>query len=65
MEFVESRVAGYKKIREVEFVTSIPKTASGKVLRRVLIEAERLKVNALEEEVVCALAWRLGNEGAG
>jgi long-chain acyl-CoA synthetase len=51
MEFVESRVAGYKKIREVEFVTSIPKTASGKVLRRVLIEAERLKVNALEEEV--------------
>ena len=51
MEFVESRVAGYKKIREVEFVTSIPKTASGKVLRRVLIEAERLKANALEEEV--------------
>ena len=51
MEFVESRVAGYKKIREVEFVTSIPKTASGKVLRRVLIEAERLKVNPLEEEV--------------
>jgi acyl-CoA synthetase (AMP-forming)/AMP-acid ligase II len=51
MEFVESRVAGYKKIREVEFVTSIPKTASGKVLRRVLIEAERAKANALEEEV--------------
>jgi long-chain acyl-CoA synthetase len=51
MEFVESRVAGYKKIREVEFVTSIPKTASGKVLRRVLIEAERLKVNPLTEEV--------------
>jgi long-chain acyl-CoA synthetase len=51
IEFVESRVAGYKKIREVEFVTSIPKTASGKVLRRVLIEAERSKANALEEEV--------------
>ncbi len=51
MEFVESRVAGYKKIREVEFVTSIPKTASGKVLRRVLIEAERAKVNIVEEEV--------------
>jgi len=51
MEFVESRVAGYKKIREVEFVTSIPKTASGKVLRRVLIEAERLKVNPLPEEL--------------
>src|SRR5262252_1685259 len=51
IEFVESRVAGYKKIREVEFVTSIPKTASGKVLRRVLIEAERAKVNIVEEEV--------------
>jgi acyl-CoA synthetase (AMP-forming)/AMP-acid ligase II len=41
MEFVGSRIAGYKRVREVEFVTSIPKTASGKVLRRVLIEAER------------------------
>src|SRR5262249_42501909 len=51
MGVVESRVGGYKKIRGVEFVTSIPKTASGKVLRRVLIEAERLKVNAVEEEV--------------
>ncbi len=51
MEFVESRVAGYKKIREVEFVTSIPKTASGKVLRRVLIEAERLKANPLPEDL--------------
>lgn len=46
MEFVESRVAGYKKVREVEFVASIPKTASGKVLRRVLVEAERLKASA-------------------
>lgn len=43
MEFVGGRIAGYKKIREVEFVTSIPKTASGKILRRVLIEAERNK----------------------
>jgi long-chain acyl-CoA synthetase len=41
IEFVGSRIAGYKKIREVEFVASIPKTASGKILRRVLIEAER------------------------
>jgi len=51
MEFVESRVAGYKKIREVEFVTLIPKTASGKVLRRVLTEAERLKANAVADDV--------------
>lgn len=41
MEFVGSRIAGYKRVREVAFVTSIPKTASGKILRRVLLEAER------------------------
>jgi long-chain acyl-CoA synthetase len=46
MDFVGGRIAGYKKVREVEFVTSIPKTASGKVLRRVLIEAERNKAGA-------------------
>lgn len=46
MEFVGSRIAGYKKIREVEFVASIPKTASGKILRRVLLEAERNKAGA-------------------
>jgi long-chain acyl-CoA synthetase len=45
MAFVESRIAGYKQVREVEFVTMIPKTASGKILRRVLIEAERHRLN--------------------
>ena len=45
IEFVGSRIAGYKKVREVEFVTSIPKTASGKILRRILIEAERNMTN--------------------
>ena len=46
MEFVASRIAGYKKVREVEFVASIPKTASGKVLRRVLVETEQQKAAA-------------------
>jgi hypothetical protein len=46
MDFVGGRLAGYKRVREVEFVTTIPKTASGKVLRRVLIEAEREKAKA-------------------
>ena len=41
MQFVEERVAGYKKIREIEFLETIPKTASGKILRRVLVERER------------------------
>jgi long-chain acyl-CoA synthetase len=43
MAFVAEKVAPYKKIREVEFLTEIPKTASGKILRRDLIERERGK----------------------
>jgi acyl-CoA synthetase (AMP-forming)/AMP-acid ligase II len=43
MAFVAERVAPYKKLRELEFVASIPKSASGKILRRELIEAERAK----------------------
>jgi acyl-CoA synthetase (AMP-forming)/AMP-acid ligase II len=41
MAFVAERVAPYKKIREVEYLPEIPKTASGKILRRDLIEQER------------------------
>ena len=43
MAFVAERVAPYKKVREIEFVDAIPKTASGKILRRELIEQERAK----------------------
>jgi long-chain acyl-CoA synthetase len=41
IKFVAEKVAGYKKIREVEFVDAIPRSASGKVLRREFIERER------------------------
>src|SRR2546425_3748178 len=43
MKFVADRVAPHKKIREVEFIAQIPKSLSGKILRRVLIEKERAK----------------------
>jgi acyl-CoA synthetase (AMP-forming)/AMP-acid ligase II len=36
MDYVAERVAPYKKIRRVEFVTQIPKNSAGKILRRVL-----------------------------
>jgi acyl-coenzyme A synthetase/AMP-(fatty) acid ligase len=36
--YVSERVAPYKRIREVEFVDEIPKSASGKILRRLLRE---------------------------
>ncbi|HKH22856.1 MAG TPA: AMP-binding protein [Solirubrobacterales bacterium] len=38
MAFVADRVAPYKRIREVEFVEEVPKSPSGKILRRVLRE---------------------------
>jgi acyl-CoA synthetase (AMP-forming)/AMP-acid ligase II len=38
MAYVAERVAPYKRIREVEFVDEIPKSASGKILRRLLRE---------------------------
>jgi acyl-CoA synthetase (AMP-forming)/AMP-acid ligase II len=40
-KFVAGRVAPHKKIRAVEFVDRIPKSPSGKILRRVLIDFER------------------------
>ncbi|KAG7401964.1 hypothetical protein PHYBOEH_008485 [Phytophthora boehmeriae] len=36
MAFVAAKVTGYKRVRAVEFVDSIPKSSSGKILRRVL-----------------------------
>jgi acyl-CoA synthetase (AMP-forming)/AMP-acid ligase II len=46
MAYVAGRVAPYKRIRRVQFVEEIPKSASGKILRRVLIERERAKTDA-------------------
>lgn len=39
--WVARQVAPYKRIRRLEVVAQIPRTPSGKILRRVLIEQER------------------------
>ncbi len=41
MAFVNERVAPHKKIRSVELTDKIPKSPAGKILRRVLVQAER------------------------
>ena len=41
MEFVAARVAPHKKIRRVEVVDQIPKSATGKILRRILRDREK------------------------
>jgi acyl-coenzyme A synthetase/AMP-(fatty) acid ligase len=43
MTFIEKKVAPYKKLRELEFIGQVPKSASGKILRRELIAQERAK----------------------
>ncbi len=39
--FVHAQVAHYKRLKCVELVSAIPKSPSGKILRRVLVERER------------------------
>ena len=39
--FVTTRVAPHKRIRSIAFIDQIPKSLSGKILRRVLIERDR------------------------
>jgi acyl-CoA synthetase (AMP-forming)/AMP-acid ligase II len=47
LAFVAARVAPYKKVRRVEFIEAVPKSSSGKILRRVLVERERANAFAL------------------
>lgn len=44
MDWVASKVSPHKKIRLLEIVSEIPKSASGKILRRVLVEQERERI---------------------
>ncbi len=40
MGYVSGQVATYKQIRELEFIDEIPRSLSGKILRRVLRDRE-------------------------
>jgi len=41
MAFVAERVAPHKRIRHLEFIEQIPKSSSGKILRRMLVQMEK------------------------
>ena len=38
MAWVSERVSPHKKVRQLEFVDQIPKSPSGKILRRLLVD---------------------------
>jgi acyl-CoA synthetase (AMP-forming)/AMP-acid ligase II len=44
VDWVAARIAPHKRIRDVRFVDAIPRTPSGKLLRRVLVEQDRRSV---------------------
>ena len=44
IDWVAERISAYKKIREVEFVDDIPKSGSGKILRRELVGLEKKRL---------------------
>jgi long-chain acyl-CoA synthetase len=44
MGWVNNKLATYKSIHEIEFIDTIPRNPSGKILRRILKEQERLKL---------------------
>jgi acyl-CoA synthetase (AMP-forming)/AMP-acid ligase II/NAD(P)-dependent dehydrogenase (short-subunit alcohol dehydrogenase family) len=46
LDWVAERVAPYQRIRLLEVVERVPKSASGKILRRVLVNAERERIAA-------------------
>ncbi|MCP4418810.1 MAG: 4-coumarate--CoA ligase family protein [Chloroflexi bacterium] len=44
MAWVAERVSPQKKVRRLEFVEEVPKSLSGKILRRILVEQERARL---------------------
>lgn len=46
IEFLKPKVAHYKCVKHVQFVDAIPKSPSGKILRRILVDKERQAIRS-------------------
>ena len=64
MDFVAESVTSYKRIRSVEFIESIPKSAAGKILRRELVDRQR-KLKAERESSLRRVEDRVTVEKRG
>ena len=50
MDFIKGNVASYKQLTGgVEFIEEVPKSAAGKILRRVLVDKFRAKENPYDK----------------
>ena len=52
MDFVKQKTVRYKWLMEIEFVDSVPKSATGKLLRRILKDWERGEVKDRKRGIV-------------
>ena len=63
--WVAERVAPYKRVRDVRFVDQVPRSPTGKLLRRTLVEAERADAGRVPVEVRSPGAGRPRREAVG